>query len=73
MTRVIVNNKTDCPDAIVMLKVAEIIKDGRVSNKGKQYCYLIIFHYNNKRYFISSSLNKKSDKFTVTYEHALIV
>lgn len=65
MTRIIINNHTDCPDFVVLEAVAKIVADGRTSNSKTQYCYAIVFKYNNKQYAITSDLNKKSDRFTV--------
>jgi hypothetical protein len=57
-SKLILENRSDLP-MIDFLKMAEyVLKSGRLSNDGKQYCYLTSF----KEYHIVSELNKKSDK-----------
>lgn len=65
MEKLILDNKTDLP-MIVFLKIAmEVIQRGRISNDGKEYCYLTSFDINNEEYHVVSDLNKRSDKLTL--------
>jgi hypothetical protein len=70
MGKIIIHNKSDLEDHVAVIYAARAISDGRQSNGGKQYRYLISFIDNNKNYFIASDLNKNSDKFTI-YEGVL--
>ena len=65
MGKIIIHNKSDLEDHVAVSYASRAISDGRQSNGGKQYCYLISFIDNNKNYFIASDLNKNSDKFTI--------
>lgn len=61
-SKLILENRSDLP-MIDFLKMAEyVLKSGRLSNDGKQYCYLTSFKVESKEYHIVSELNKKSDK-----------
>ena len=65
MSKIIINNKTDLLDDTEVLRlVIDIIKSGRVSNDGKQYCYLTSYKYDKNEYHIVTDLNKSSDTFT---------
>jgi hypothetical protein len=63
MGRIIINNKSDLPDVDVVYLVARIINNGRVSNNGKQYCYLAT--HQDDKYHIVSDLRKRSDSFII--------
>lgn len=65
MGRLIIDNRSDLTDAEALAEVLWIVKDGRVSNQDKQYCYLTIINYEGKEYQISTDLNKKSDRFVI--------
>lgn len=65
MGKIIINNKSKAGDAAACQIVSSIISDGRVSNYGKQYCYLTSAKVGNRRIVIASDLNAHSDKFTV--------
>ena len=60
MTKIIIENRTDKPDSHIVRLVASVIENGRVSNNGKQYCYVTAF---SNGVSIASELNKKSDRF----------
>lgn len=62
MEKLILENRSDLPMSKFLELVQEIIKEGRISNDNKQYCYLSVYKINNKEYHIVSDLNKKSDK-----------
>ena len=69
MSKIIIENRTDMDDSFCMGLVQRVVNDGRVSNYGKQYCYLTTFHLSGKGEInVSASLNKKSDKFIVWRE-----
>lgn len=64
MGKMIIKNLTDIPDIEVMNIVVKVIQMGRISNDGKQFCYLTVFNINNEAYCISTDLRKCSDVFT---------
>ena len=59
MNRIIIENRTDVPDADVVRMVATVIDQGRISNGGKQYCYATRFASLD----IFTVLNGASDRF----------
>lgn len=66
MSRIIINNKSDLSDLEAVTIVQDIVERGRISNDGKQYCYLMTIEMKSgKKYAIQSGLNKKSDTFTI--------
>jgi hypothetical protein len=65
MNRIIINNKTDLTDLDAINIVQSVIRAGRISNYGKQYCYLSTWDDNGKEYQITTDLRKKSDSFTI--------
>ena len=69
MGRLIIDNKSSATDEQALDMVSRIISEGRVSNDGKQFCYFSTFTVTcddkDHRYFVSTGLNKASDKFTV--------
>ena len=62
MSRIIINNRSSHSDKMVVNSVAWIINAGRVSEKGKAYCYVTTFDAG--RLAISAKRNKESDTFT---------
>jgi len=64
MSKIIIKNNTEIDDISVLILVQRVIKYGRISNNGKQYCYLTAFEIENKEYHIVTDLNKCSDVFT---------
>lgn len=67
MGRVIINNRSKLSDGIALGFVMRIIEGGRISNNGKQYCYLSTFKIGNIQYDVATDLRKGSDSFTVYY------
>jgi len=68
MGKLIIENRTDMPDLEAMWYVMEVMRDGRVSNDGKQYCYATVWKHS--KIVVYTDLNKKSDRFVVEdYEH----
>lgn len=68
MGRIIINNRSDMSDADALIKVCSIISKGRVSNGGKQYCYLTSFRGKGNEYHVVTDLRKRSDSFTIYKE-----
>jgi len=64
MSKIIIKNQTEMDDISVLTLVQRVIKNGRISNNGKQYCYLTSFEIENKEYHIVTDLRKCSDVFT---------
>ena len=65
MSKIIIKNQTDIDDISVLTLVQRVIKDGRISNNGTQYCYLTSFEIKSKEYHVVTNLRKCSDVFTV--------
>ena len=68
MSRIIIENKSNLQDSEAVELAMNVMKGGRVSNFGKQYCYLTIVHNwqgTGKDYQIASFQNKKSDRFVI--------
>jgi hypothetical protein len=64
MEKIIVKNHTDLPITSVMELVKIVINNGRISNDGKQYCYLTSFEVDKEEYHLVTDLRKCSDVFT---------
>ena len=65
MNKLIIDNRTDLSDFNALIAVINVVRDGRISNDGKQYCYLTSMPINEKQYVVSTDLNKKSDRFVI--------
>lgn len=65
MGRIIINNKSDLTDFKATELVLSVIKSGRISNDGKQYCYLSTYEASDAEYHVVTDLRKGSDSFTV--------
>jgi hypothetical protein len=68
MGKIIIENRSKTlADEDALRLVMRVIDSGRISNNGKQYCYLTTFTYGvtKKKYAVSTDLNKKSDRFVV--------
>jgi len=68
MNRIIIDNKSDLSDKECLELVGRVINQGRISNVGKQYCYLTVFLIGGFNYQVSTDLNKKSDRFLIVKE-----
>lgn len=76
MSKLIINNRSDCTDTQALEMVMGVVKQGRISNHDKQYCYITTFTIKptdgaliktpDKTYVVATDLNKKSDRFTVS-------
>jgi len=62
--KIIIKNLTDVPDSKVLGIVISVIDLGKISNNGKQYCYLCTQHLDGEEYHIVTDLRKCSDVFT---------
>jgi len=62
MSRLIIENRSAVNDADTLSYVAAVIRAGRISNDGKQYCYCTKFKDGT---MVSTDLNKSSDRFIV--------
>lgn len=60
--KIIIENRTELPISDILVYVKAVMDKGRISNFGKQYCYLTVF---GDGITVVSDLNKKSDKFIV--------
>ena len=66
MNKLIIDNRTELTDFEAVTLVGKVIKQGRISNDGKQYCYGTRTTIEDKEYMIWTDLNKKSDRFVIT-------
>jgi hypothetical protein len=69
MSKIIIDNRSDLTDIEAIKLVQTVIIKGRISNNGKQYCYLVTYlKPDGDKYQISTDLNKKSDRFVICKE-----
>ena len=61
--RIIINNKSSCTAEEALDVVRQVISYGRVSNEGKQYCYVTSFP--EPGVHVVSSLLKDGDSFKI--------
>lgn len=65
MNKLIIDNKTNLTDLDAINLVGRVIKQGRISNNNKQYCYGTGITVDDKDYMVWTDLNKKSDRFVI--------
>jgi len=65
MNKLIIENRTGLSDLESIDLIKRVIGSGRISNDGKQYCYLSTTEVNGLSYAVSTDLNKKSDRFVI--------
>jgi hypothetical protein len=65
MKKFILDNQSDLSMEVFLRLVEKVVSMGRISNNGKQYCYVTSFDVQGKEYFIYTKLNKKSDTFVL--------
>jgi hypothetical protein len=65
MQKIVIKNESDLSIIDAMRLVESVIKNGRISNDGKQYCYLSVFDCEGIEYHVTAGLNKLSDTFLV--------
>ena len=61
----IITNETTLSNLECLRFVAQVMGKGKVSNNGKQYCYMTVFPMDDKEICISTRLNKCSHKFII--------
>jgi len=66
MNKIIIDNRSDLSDINALSVVCSVVREGRISNNNRQYCYYCTTKFDNKKYGISTYLNKKSDRFIIT-------
>lgn len=62
MSKLIIDNQSDLPDDKALLYVQTVIREGRISDSGKCYCYATRFIDGIEVYAVR---NKSSDRFIV--------
>ena len=65
MSKMIIDNRSELDDNVALQLVKQVIEQGRISNYGKQYCYVTTFSVGDCVYAVATHLNKKSDRFVV--------
>lgn len=69
MGKVIIDNRTESlPDSEALWFVSKVMERGRISDDGKQYCYVTTYSYFDNQIVIHASLNKQSDRFVLQEE-----
>jgi len=63
--KIIVQNETSFSMTKILPFVEKVIADGRVSNYGKNYCYVTVWE---SGIIVCASRNKKSDRFVVYHD-----
>lgn len=71
MNKLIIDNRSDLNDYEALEVVQRVIKEGRISNNNRQYCYFMVVMFYNKQYQIASFLNEKSDRFVINNQKQL--
>jgi len=64
METIIIRNNTDLSSEMVFSHVYSVIKQGRISNDGKAYCYLTRF---DTGVAVAAKRNKSSDTFVLSF------
>lgn len=62
VSKIIIDNRSSQTDEQAIQKVLSVMELGRVSNNGKQYCYITAF---SDDVLVATDLNKCSDRFIV--------
>ena len=65
MEKLIIENRADIPMRVALVYAKKVVEEGRISNYGKNYCYVTVFKDGTT---VSSWKNKKSDRLVVTHE-----
>lgn len=65
MNKIIIDNKSDLSLSNALFLVQKVIEEGKVSNEGKQHCYLTAVTSNLGKHMVATMLNHKSEKFIV--------
>ena len=70
MSRLIIDNRSSMPMETALEYIIGIIERGRISNNGKQYCYLTVLRSCGTQF--ASGLTKTGDKFTIVDAHGYV-
>lgn len=65
MSRVIIDIKDSISPSTALLLVERVIREGRISNNGKNYCYATSFQIGEDNIIVAISPYRKSDCFVV--------
>lgn len=68
MDKLIIENRAGIPWQDVLRQVAGVVRQGRISNDGKQYCYVSTFRTPAGTIVVASYLNEHSDRLVVYLE-----
>ena len=73
MSKIIIDNRSELvSDRSALRKVLEVLDMGKISDSGKQHCYVTSFPWDAKgetRIIVAAVLNKKSERFVI-YDEA---
>jgi len=62
MSRIIIDVRDDIDPAVALLRVGNVIHQGKISKDNTQYCWLTTFHDGTQ---VITRDNRKSDSFVV--------
>ena len=62
---IIENRSANISDLDCLELIDKVIAAGRISNHGKQYCYLSIITLGDHTFAVATDLNKNSDRFVI--------
>jgi hypothetical protein len=65
MSKFIIENRTDIPDETALRAVLAVVQKGRISNKGKQYCYATTLTHGSKSIVVWTDRNARSERFVI--------
>ena len=68
MSKIIIDNRSCLEDSEALDVVKKVINAGRISNFGKQYCYLSIWKCGIAEVQVAAEQNKRSDRFIIMNE-----
>lgn len=68
MSKIIIDNRSKLSDSDALHYVIDVIREGRISCNGDQYCYLTSWNTVKGKIWVSTDLNKKSDRFVIVDE-----
>ena len=72
MRKIIIDNKMEgLTDTEALQYVQAVIQDRRISNDGKQYCYLTVFKHKDTSIAVGTFINKESDRFLIVEDFPL--
>ena len=65
MAKIHIDIRDDIATEVALECVKMVIENGRISNKGKQYCYLTSFNVGDDEVMVNTRDYRKSDCFLV--------